>query len=159
MHTPLLRSRSITSCLTALVIASALTACGFSDTLTSRGFIAEGDQVCVDTLVKTGLGLSSQRGVTGSEFLSALASAYGRAAARFRRLDIRSDDEAMRDRVANRYSSFSRRLQVASLDAAAGTNPPAARVVFSEISALQRQMKDYGFVVCGGGGAPGSSQR
>src|SRR5206468_5685058 len=96
------------------LLPSLLSSCGFSDTLTSRGFIKEGDQICIDTLVKAGVGLSSSQDVSGSQFLSTLGSAYGEAAAGFRGLEIRSDDEAMRDRVVAGYSSFADRFQNAS---------------------------------------------
>jgi hypothetical protein len=132
-----------------VLLASLLGGCGFNDTLTSRGFIKEGDQICIDTLVKARIALHSRPGVTGSEFLSTLGSAYGAAAGRFRRLKIRSDDEAMRDRIVSGYSSFSTRFRAASRS----SDLSLALPIFTDVSGLQRGMKDYGFQVCGGGGA------
>lgn len=138
----------------AVVLASVPGACGFSDTLTSRGFIEEGDQICIDTLVRAGVNLNSQASVSGSEFLATIGSAYGSAAGRFRRLQIRRDDEAMRDRVVTGYSSFSRRLRAAARGAVPGSGSVEARRVFADAGALQRSMKAYGFQACGGGGSP-----
>jgi hypothetical protein len=134
----------------ALALALALGACGFSDTLTSRGFVQEGDRICVDTLVRTGAGFSRGE-VPPPQFLGALAGAYRQAASRFGRLDVRSEDEEMRDSVVRAYSSFANRLQSAASAAATGAANPDNRV-FADISAQQRQMKAYGFDVCGGGG-------
>lgn len=136
-----------------VLLVTTLGACGFNDTLTSRGFIKEGDQICIDTLVKARVGLHSRSNVTGPEFLATLGSAYGAAAAQFRRLDIRSDDESMRNRVVSGYSSFSRRLRAAS-DAPLGTGASQAQAVFVDAAALQRSLKAYGFQACGGGGGP-----
>jgi hypothetical protein len=137
-----------------VVLVSALAGCGFSDTLTSRGFIEEGDQICIDTLVKAGISLNDRATLSGSQFLATIGSAYGSAAGRFRRLQIRSDDEAMRDRVVAGYSSFSRRLQAAARSGVPGGGSVEARRVFADASALQRSMKAYGFTACGGGGSP-----
>lgn len=140
-----------------LLVASLLGGCGFSDTLTSRGFIEEGDRICIDTLVRAGVGLSSRPDVSGAEFLGTLGSAYGAAATRFRRLEIRSDDEAMRDRVVAAYSSFAERFRAASRSAPTGAGPSQGRGLFPDVSAQQRAMKGYGFQACGGGG--GSTPR
>jgi hypothetical protein len=136
----------------ALLLASGLTACGFSDELTTRGFIKEGDQICIDTLVRAGVGLNAKPNVSGSRFLATLASAYGAAAARFRHLEVRSDDEPMRDRIVAGYSSFARRFHAAAQSPAGAAE---ARAIFADVSSLQRAVRAYGFQVCGGGGAPG----
>lgn len=138
-----------------VLLLTTLGSCGFNDTLTSRGFIKEGDQICIDTLVKARVRLHSRANVTGPEFLATLGAAYGAAAVQFRRLDIRSQDEPMRDRVASGYSSFSQRLRAASrAPLGSGVGATEARTVFVDASALQRSMKAYGFQACGGGGAP-----
>jgi hypothetical protein len=145
---------------TALAVAAALSACGFSDTLTSRGFVKQGDQICVDTLVRTGVGLRSGEDVPPPEFLGALASTYGDAAARFQRLEVRTEDQETRDRVVDEYSSFSNRLQRGSKAAARGADAEAeSGQVFSDISSQQEEMKTYGFDVCGGGGGAQGSPR
>jgi hypothetical protein len=124
-----------------------LASCGFNNELTTRGFIKDGDQICADTLVKTGLGFSST--TSQPDFFRALGNAYGDAATRFRRLEVRSDDDAMRDKIVDEFSSFSRRLD-------AGANGPSgsneARQVFSDGATFQEQLKAYGFSTCGGGG-------
>ena len=136
-----------------VLLVTTLGACGFNDTLTSRGFIKEGDQICIDTLVKARVGLHAQANVSRSEFLSTLASAYGAAAARFRRLDIRSDDDAIRDRIVSGYASFSRRLRTAA-EASLVSATAQAQAVYVDAAALQHSLKSYGFLVCGGGGNP-----
>src|SRR4051794_30642978 len=119
------------------LIALTLGSCGFNEELTSRGFIKSGDQICADTLVRTGLGFSST--TSQSDFLSALGNAYGDAAARFRRLDVRSDDDAMRDTIATRFAAFSRQL-----DAAATGGPTEARRIFAEGAAFEDRLRAYG---------------
>jgi hypothetical protein len=140
-----------------LVLASIFGGCGFSDTLTSRGFIAEGDQICINTLVRTGVGFKTRPDITAREFLASLGSAYGKAAAGFRRLDTRHEDEGMRDRVVAGYSSFARRLGADARGPSTGMRFRASEV-FSDASELQREMKAYGFRVCGGGGGPDGSR-
>jgi len=124
-----------------------LGSCGFNDELTRRGFIKSGDQICVDTLVKTGLRFNAN--TSQPELLGAVGNAYGDAAARFRSLKVRSDDDPMRNKVVTRFTSFSNRL-----DAAAKGSAGAGEVesVFSQGAELEGQLKDYGFDVCGGGG-------
>jgi hypothetical protein len=153
-----LPSKSVALAL-GLVVTSLLASCGFSDTLSTRGFVKEGDQVCIDKLVKTGIGLRS-RGLTGPEFLATLANAYGAAAGGFRRLDIPGRDESMRDRIVSGYQSGATGFLAASRASSPATASSQAAPVFADLAALQRQMRNYGFDVCGGGeAAPAKSAR
>jgi hypothetical protein len=140
-------SSRTTAVLMLSVAAVLLASCGFNDQLTTRGFVKNGDQICADTLVKTGLGFSST--TSQPDFLRALGTAYGDAATRFHRLDVRSDDDAMRDKIVDEYSSFSRRLDSAA-NGAGGSKD--ARQVFSKGATFEGQLKAYGFATCGGGG-------
>jgi hypothetical protein len=141
----------------SLALAPPLGGCGFSDALTTRGFIKQGDQICIDTIVSTGASLRSRGVLTGSEQLGLFAKAYGDAAVRFQKLEIRSEDEAMRDRVVNRFTSFSDRFRAGSRATEAAARALSADV-FSDISSQQAEMRTYGFNVCGGGGGPPISQ-
>src|SRR3954465_15833450 len=107
-----------TAALTLSLVCVVIGSCGFNNELTTRGFIKSGDQICADTLVRAGLTFSST--TSQPDFLRALGSAYGTAAARFHRLQVRSDDDAKRDRIVTRFASFSRRLT-----SAASTNDSA----------------------------------
>jgi hypothetical protein len=134
--------------LTLSLICLALASCGFNDELTTRGFIKNGDQICADTLVKTGLGFNSS--TSQPDFLRSLGNAYGDAASRFRRLDVRSDDDGMRDSIVAHFGLFSRRLEAG----ANGTGDRAdVRRVFAEGAIFENRLQDYGFATCGGGGA------
>jgi hypothetical protein len=136
-----------TAVLTLSLISVLLSSCGFNDELTRRGFLKNGDQICADTLVKTGLGFTSA--TSQSDFLTALGIAYGDAATRFHRLEVRSDDDAMRDKIVTRFGSFSRRLDAAANGA---DGPIAVRRIFSDGAAFENELHAYGFATCGGGG-------
>jgi hypothetical protein len=148
--------RKFRGLLALLVVGISLTGfmggCGFSDTLTSRGFIKEGDQICIDSLVRTGVALQPGLGI--DRFLAALSTAYRNAARGFAQLDLREDDDPFRDRVVGVFGSASRRFEDASRRAVAGNGAEAATApIFADVTALEKDMKAYGFDVCGGGGA------
>jgi hypothetical protein len=136
---------SALACLTLL-----LAGCGFDDTLTRRGFVKAGDQICVETLARAGAELSTLNTVSGSTFLATIGSAYGQASARFRLLEIRDEDDSMRDRIVREYSSFSRRFSTASRSPAADQGgSPEVVALFSDTNALERDLRAYGFDACG----------
>jgi hypothetical protein len=140
------RNRALLLAAGMAILLSALAGCGFNDTLTTRGFIKAGDTICGQTLARTGAGFTPS--TSQADFLRAIGRSYGAAARRFRALDVRSDDQPIRNKVVAQYTSFSRQLE-----SAAGTADLArVRGVFADSTDLQLELKSYGFDTCGGGG-------
>jgi hypothetical protein len=144
-----IRNRGIVALIGVLAVTAVPGGCGFNDTLTTRGFISSGDQVCVTTFVRAGRFVTTHPEISGSEFLTHIGNAFGQAAPGFRRLPVRSEDEAMRDHVASSYASFARRLRTAARAPTTASQAAQAGHVFSAISVLAREMRNYGFQACG----------
>lgn len=130
------------------LVASALAVgCGFDDTLTRRGFIQEGDAVCGTTFVEATIALQSDTSIPQARGVQSLAAAYADASRRLSGLAVDDEDAAMRDRMEQGFRELAGDLEAAS----EGPDVQGAAVeAFARTRPLVVDIRDYGFVVCGG---------
>ncbi|MGH2923403.1 MAG: hypothetical protein ACRDKH_05170 [Solirubrobacterales bacterium] len=149
-----LQSRAIAA-LAATALAATMTSCGFNEELTSRGFVKAGDGLCGAAIGRAFLareGAPSGAGGLDPEGIATLARGYAGIAAVLRRLDIRDEDEAMRDEIVRRYTETASQIRGIAADAAAGdpAAPAQAVAAIDELQPFAAELRDYGFRVCGG---------
>jgi len=139
-----------------VLLALAAAGCGFGEQLTKRGFVQEGDAICGETLLRAGLVLERSRRqgqpTSIADSIETLAAAYRDAASNLSRLELGDGDAALRDDMVSEFRATAGALRAAAEQAAAG-NPGAqgaASSAVAELAPLSRELRDYGFEVCGG---------
>lgn len=141
--------------LAAAALAAGTSGCGFDDKLTSRGFVKAGDLLCGEAIGRAFIQAQSTPGGTSgldAEGIETLASGYAGIADGLRGLDIREEDEAMRDAMVARYTETANRIRAIASDAAAGdpAAPAAAVAAIDDLQPFAAELRDYGFQACGG---------
>jgi len=131
--------------LAAAALAAAVSACGFDEQLTSRGFVKAGDGLCGEGIGRSFIAVQRSGGAANldSEGIAAIARSYAGVADGLRGLDLREEDEAMRDEMIRRYSETAEQIQ-------GSTDPVSVVVAIEELRPFAAELRDYGFRVCGG---------
>lgn len=141
--------------LAAAAFAAGTSGCGFDDKLTSRGFVKAGDLLCGEAIGRAFIAVQqTPGGASGldADGIDTLASGYARIADGLRGLEIRDEDEAMRDEMVRRYAETASRIRATAADATAGdpAAPAAAIAAIDDLQPFAAELRDYGFQACGG---------
>jgi hypothetical protein len=138
----------------AAAVALTAAGCGFDEKLTSRGFVKAGDGLCNAALGRAVVATQSPGGASGldAEGVAALAQIYTGMAEALRSLELRDEDEAMRDEMVRRYGETGSQIRSLAADAAAGdpSAPASAVAAIDELEPFSAELREYGFRVCGG---------
>lgn len=135
----------IAAALAAATLAAAVSACGFDEQLTSRGFVKAGDGLCGEGIGRSFIAVQRSGGAANldSEGIATIARSYAGVANGLRELDIREEDEAMRDEMIRRYDETAEQIQ-------GSADPVSVVVAIEELRPFAAELRDYGFRVCGG---------
>ena len=135
----------IAAALAAATLTAAVSACGFDEQLTSRGFVKAGDGLCGEGLGRSFIAVQRSGGAANldSEGIAAIARSYAGIADGLRGLDLREEDEAMRDEMISRYDETAEQIQ-------GSADPVSVVVAIEELRPFAAELRDYGFRVCGG---------
>jgi hypothetical protein len=135
----------IAAALAAATLTAAVSACGFDEQLTSRGFVKAGDALCGEGLGRSFIAVQRSGGAANldAEGIAAIARSYAGIADGLRGLDLREEDEAMRDEMISRYDETAEQIQ-------GSADPVSVVVAIEELRPFAAELRDYGFRVCGG---------
>jgi len=136
----------IAAALAAATLAAAVSACGFDEQLTSRGFVKAGDGLCGEGLGRSFIAVQSTPGGAANldaDGIATIARSYAGVANGLRELDVRDEDEAMRDEMVRRYGETAERI-------AGSADAVSVVVAIEELRPFAAELRDYGFRVCGG---------
>jgi hypothetical protein len=136
--------------LAAAALAAAVAGCGFDDKLTGRGFVKAGDLLCGEAIGRSFIAVQSTPGGASNldaEGVATIARSYARIADGLRGLELREEDDAMRDEMVRRYSETAEQIGAAAGDPA---GPVEVVVAIEELRPFAPELRDYGFRVCGG---------
>jgi hypothetical protein len=139
----------------AAVLAAALSGCGFDDKLTRKGFVEAGDALCGEAIGRAFFelqGAPSTAAGLDEDGIRTLASGYSSIADGVNGLELREEDEEMRDAIVTRYTEVADRIDAAADDAAAGDPGASAEAIaaIEDLRPFAAQLRDYGFRACGG---------
>jgi hypothetical protein len=131
--------------LAAAALAAAVSACGFDEQLTSRGFVKAGDGLCGEGIGRSFIAVQRSGGGANldAEGIAAIARSYAGVANGLRELDVRDEDEAMRDEMVRRYGETAEQIE-------GSADPVSVVVAIEELRPFAAELRDYGFRVCGG---------
>jgi hypothetical protein len=136
----------IAAALAAATLTAAVSACGFDEQLTSRGFVRAGDGLCAEGLGRSFIAIQRTPGGAANldaEGIATIARSYAGVANGLRGLDVREEDEAVRDEMVRRYSETAEQI-------AGSADPVSVVVAIEELRPFAAELRDYGFRVCGG---------